>query len=44
MQDSATPITKENSPISLAIRQMTESVCGRPVVKEKKKGFRFFSL
>ena len=44
MQDSATPITKENTPISLAIRQMTESVCGRPVVKEKKKGFRFFSL
>ena len=44
MQDSATPLTTENSPISLAIRQMTESVCGRPVVKEKKKGFRFFSL
>jgi len=44
MQDSATPLTKENSPISLAIKQMTESVCGRPVVKEKKKGFRFFSF
>jgi pilus assembly protein CpaE len=44
MQNSATPLTKENSPISLAIRQMTESVCGRPVVKEKKKGFSFFSF
>ncbi len=44
MQNSATPLTKENSPISQAIRQMTESVCGRPVVKEKKKGFSFFSL
>jgi hypothetical protein len=43
MQNSGTPLTGESSPISLAIKQMTESVCGRPVVKEKKKGFSFFS-
>jgi len=42
MQNTATPLTEEDSPISRAIRQMTRSVCGQPAVPEKKKSFSFF--
>jgi len=42
MQNTATPITEEDSPISRAIRQMTRSVCGQPAIPEKKKKFSFF--
>jgi pilus assembly protein CpaE len=42
MQNTATPITDEDSPISRAIRQMTLSVCGQPPTPEKKKKFGFF--
>jgi len=44
MQNSATPLTQEDSPIARAILQMTQSVCGLPPVPEKKKGFSFFSF
>ena len=46
MQNSATPITQENSQIARAIRQMTQSVCGVAAApeKKKKKGFSFFSF
>jgi pilus assembly protein CpaE len=42
MQNTATPLTEEDSPISRAIRQMTRSVCGQPPIPEKKKKFSFF--
>jgi pilus assembly protein CpaE len=42
MQNTATPITDEDSPISRAIRQMTLSVCGQPPIPEKNKKFSFF--
>jgi pilus assembly protein CpaE len=42
MQNTATPITEEDSTISRAIRQMTRSVCGQPAIPEKKKKFSFF--
>ena len=42
MQNTATPLTDEDSPITRAIRQMTRSVCGQPAVPEKKKKFSFF--
>ncbi len=42
MQNSATPLTQEDSQISRAIQQMTRSVCGLPAIPEKKKGFSFF--
>jgi len=46
MQNSATPITKEDTPIARAILQMTQAVCGTPVVpeKKKKKSSSFFSF
>jgi pilus assembly protein CpaE len=44
MQNSATPLTKGDSEIARAIRQMTQSICGAPVEPEKKKGFSFFSF
>lgn len=44
MQNSATPLTEEDTGIARAIRQMTQTVCGRPVEAEKKKGRRFFSF
>jgi Flp pilus assembly CpaE family ATPase len=44
MQSSATPLTKDDSPIARAIKQMTQTVCGRAVEPEKKKGFSFFSF
>ena len=42
MQNTATPLTEEDSTISRAIRQMTRSVCGQPHIPEKKKRFSFF--
>jgi pilus assembly protein CpaE len=43
MQNTATPITLGDSPISRLIKQMARSVCGEPAqVQEKKKGFSFF--
>jgi len=42
MQNSATPLTQEDSQISRAIQQMTRSVCGLPAIPEKKKGFSLF--
>jgi pilus assembly protein CpaE len=42
MQNTATPFTGEDSPISRVIRQMTRSVCGQPPIPEKKKKFSFF--
>ena len=42
MQNTATPLTEEDSTISRAIRQMTRSVCGQPAIPEKKKSFSFF--
>ena len=44
MQNSATPLTSEDTPIAGAIRQMTQSVCGQPVETEKKKTRGFFSF
>ncbi len=44
MQNTAVPITQEDSDIARAIRQMTQTVCGRPIEQEKKKGFTFFSF
>jgi pilus assembly protein CpaE len=47
MQNSAIPLTQEDSPIAQAIRQMTQSICGAPAVEEapeKKKGRSFFSF
>jgi pilus assembly protein CpaE len=42
MQNTAAPLSEEGAAISQVIRQMTESVCGRPPVPEKKK--KRFSL
>ena len=42
MQNTATPFTEEDSPLSQAIRQMTRSVCGQPPIPEKKKRFSLF--
>jgi pilus assembly protein CpaE len=42
MQNTATPLTDDESPISHAIKQMTRSVCGQPALPEKKKGFSLF--
>jgi pilus assembly protein CpaE len=42
MQNTATAITEEDSPIARAIWEMTRSVCGTAAPAEKKKGFRFF--
>jgi pilus assembly protein CpaE len=42
MQNTATPFTEEDSPISRVIRQMTRSVSGQPAIAEKKKRFSFF--
>jgi pilus assembly protein CpaE len=45
MQNSAVPLTKEDSPIARAILQMTESVCGvAPAPVKKKRSSLFFSL
>jgi Flp pilus assembly CpaE family ATPase len=43
MQNTATPLTEGNSPISRAIRKMTQSICGQSAdVQEKKKKFSLF--
>ncbi|MGA3162478.1 MAG: AAA family ATPase [Terracidiphilus sp.] len=42
MQNTATPFTEEDSPLSRVIRQMARSVCGQPSIPEKKKKFSFF--
>ena len=43
MQNSATPLTEEDSPISRAIRRMTRTACGlNPDPTEKKRGLRLF--
>jgi pilus assembly protein CpaE len=42
MQNTAAPLSEDGAPISRVIRQMTESVCGRPPVPEKKKRFSLF--
>jgi pilus assembly protein CpaE len=45
MQNSATPLTQEDSPITQTIRQMTQTVCGRtPAAPEKKKSRSFFTF
>ena len=42
MQNTATPLVLEDSPISRMIRRMAKAVCGKPDVTEKKKRFGFF--
>lgn len=42
MQNSATSIMQEDSPISRAIQDMTRSVCGKADIPKKKKGFSLF--
>jgi pilus assembly protein CpaE len=45
MQNTATPLSEDGAQISRVIRQMTQSVCGRPAIpEEKKKAFSFFGL
>ncbi len=41
-QNTATPLSLEDSPISRVIRQMARSICGLPENAEKKKRFSFF--
>jgi pilus assembly protein CpaE len=42
MQNTATPLTQDDTEISRAIRRMTRAVSGQPETPEKKKGFSFF--
>ena len=42
MQDTAIPLTEGNSPISRAIRKMTQSICGQPAAVPEKKKFSLF--
>ena len=42
MQNTATPLMDENSPISRTIRQMAIYVCGRSGDSEKKRGISIF--
>jgi pilus assembly protein CpaE len=42
MQNTAVPLTEEDTEISRAIRQMTRAVTGQAATPEKKKGFSFF--
>jgi pilus assembly protein CpaE len=42
MQNTANPLSDDGEQIAQVIGQMTESVCGRAPVEEKKKGFSFF--
>jgi|SRR5271157_444934 len=44
MQNTATPLVLEDSPISRLIREMAGAVTGQPVPQGKKKGFSFRSL
>jgi len=43
-RNTATPLALEDSPISIAIRQMARKACGLPENKEKKKGFSLFGI
>jgi hypothetical protein len=43
MQNTATPLALEDTPIARMIRQMARTVAGQPEKPEKKKGFSFFS-
>jgi pilus assembly protein CpaE len=42
MQNTATPLTEQDSPISRAIQRMSRSVCGKSAIPEKKKNFSLF--
>ena len=42
MQNTATPLTQEDTEIARAIRQMTRSITGQPAIPEKKRGFSLF--
>jgi pilus assembly protein CpaE len=42
MQNTATPLALEDSPISRTIRNMAKAACGKTDVTTKKKGFSFF--
>jgi pilus assembly protein CpaE len=42
MQNTATPLTEEDTEISRAIRQMTRSITGQAAIPEKKRGFSLF--
>jgi pilus assembly protein CpaE len=42
MQNSATPLTQQDSHIAQAIRLMAESACGLQAVPKKKRVFKFF--
>jgi pilus assembly protein CpaE len=44
MQNTATPLTEEDSQISRAIQRMTRSLCGKPPVPEKKEKKSRFNL
>jgi hypothetical protein len=44
MQNTATPLTEEDTQISRAIQHMTRTLCGKPPVPEKKEKKRRFSL
>jgi Flp pilus assembly CpaE family ATPase len=44
MQNSATPLVLEDSPISRPIKEMASAITGQPVPPEKKKGFSFRTL
>lgn len=45
MQNTATPLTHDDTEIARTIHQMTQAVCGTPVAEpEKKKGFSLFSF
>jgi pilus assembly protein CpaE len=43
-RNTATPLALEDSPISIAIRQMARKACGLPENEEKKKGFSIFGI
>ena len=42
MQNTATPLTQDDTEIGRAIRRMTRAASGQPEASEKKKGFSFF--
>jgi pilus assembly protein CpaE len=42
MQNTATPLTDEDSQISRSIQRVSRSVCGKPAIPETKKKFSLF--
>jgi pilus assembly protein CpaE len=42
MQNTAVPLTEEDTEIARAVRQMTRAVSGQHAIPEKRKGFSFF--